>query len=215
VGELTTKVSRTLVAKEAARLLYLKFVDEYKEAKEKAAESLGISVLPSNIEIAYEVDKLADDFEGKSRSELLIRLRKKAFEVMRILNNFHPRLIGSVWRGTCHRSSDIDITVFSADSDAVVETLRENGYQKMRTEWTSKSERGEVNSFFHIYLSLTSLDEVEVVVNDPKRLEEKEICEIYGDQKKGLTISQLSDVLKKDPIKKFVPRKRNYIVDRY
>lgn len=214
MGELPPKISRNLVAKEAARLLYLGFVDEYKDAKERASESLGMGALPSNIEIAYEVDKLADEVEGQSRWELLIRLRKEALKVMHILNNFYPRLIGSVWRGTCHRGSDIDVAVFSADPNAVVETLKENGYQKMRIEWASKSERGEVNTFLHIYLSLTSLDEVEVVVNDPRKLEEKEMCEIYGDLKKGLTISQLSDVLKKDPIKKFVPKKRNYIVDR-
>jgi len=60
VGELPTKISRNLVAKEAARLLYLGFVNEYKDAKERASESLGIGALPSNIEIAYEVDKLSD-----------------------------------------------------------------------------------------------------------------------------------------------------------
>jgi len=206
-GNLRTKISRQMVAKEAARLLYFGVVEEYKEAKEKATALLGVGSLPSNIEIAYEVDKLADEIEGSSRKELLVKLRKEALKIMHVLNEFYPRLIGSVWRGTCHKGSDIDLVVFASEPEAVINTLKENGYTILRTEWKTKIEDGEVSTFFHIYFSPPSIKNVEVVVNSPERFGCKEICEIYGDFKKGLTIAQLQAVLKMDPTKKFVPKK--------
>ncbi|HDD70052.1 MAG TPA: tRNA adenylyltransferase, partial [Candidatus Bathyarchaeota archaeon] len=43
---------RKKVAREAAALLYFKLEKEYKQAKIKAAETLGVNFLPTNREIA-------------------------------------------------------------------------------------------------------------------------------------------------------------------
>ena len=101
---------RAKIAKEAARLLYYSFVEDYKSAKEVACNSLGIRALPSNLEVAMELDKLADEVEGTSRGELLIDMRKKALQIMDEIASFNPKLVGSVWRGTSKKGSDIDIT---------------------------------------------------------------------------------------------------------
>ena len=203
--KLPAKISRHLVAEEAARLLCYGLVEEYKEAKEKAAAALGESLLPSNIEIAHEVDKLADEIEGPSRKELLVALRKEALKIMRVLSEFQPRLIGSVWRGTCHKGSDIDIIVFSFEPNVIIDALKHNGYAKFKTEWKSKLENGEMNTFLHIHLFQEPAMDIEVVVNDPSRFGKMEKCEIYGDLKTGLTIPQLRLILEKDPTKDFLP----------
>ena len=102
------------VAREAATLLYTSQEKEYKQAKMRAAETLGIRVLPSNFEVAMELDRIAEEMEGASRKAMLLQMRKEALQIMRRLEGFHPRLVGSVWRGTAHHNSDIDILTFSS-----------------------------------------------------------------------------------------------------
>lgn len=104
---------RLSVAREAARLLYNGMAEEYIQAKEMAASSLGVKATPSNYEVALELDRLADELEGGERQRRLTEMRTTALEVMTTLRNYNPRLIGSVWRGTARQGSDIDIVALS------------------------------------------------------------------------------------------------------
>ena len=114
---------RKHVAEEAARLLYNGTVLEYKDAKEMAASSLGIKSLPSNYEVAVELDRLSAYMEGSERDRRLVNMRKVALKVMKLLKDFDPRLTGSVWRGTAHKGSDIDILVYYSDPEVIAERV--------------------------------------------------------------------------------------------
>jgi predicted nucleotidyltransferase len=57
------------VAREAATLLYFGAEKEYKQAKTKAAQTFGVHFLPSNLEIALELDKISEENEGAKRKE--------------------------------------------------------------------------------------------------------------------------------------------------
>ena len=195
---------RANVAKEAAALLYHGFAHEYKQAKEKAAQSLGVRVLPSNLEVALELDRLTDELEGESRNNLILRLRREALQVMGSLEQFKPRLVGSVWRGTARRGSDVDILVFSPNPEPVLKTLQRE-YKNIRTRWLTKADGGKANRYFHIYLTLPSRDEVEIVVRNSEDIDRKTVCEIYGDAVTGLNLLQLKEVLKTQPLQKFIP----------
>lgn len=193
------------VAREAALLLYTAQENEYKQAKKRAAETLGTRMLPSNLEVAKELDIIADEMEGDSRQERLIQMRKEALEIMQILEDFNPRLIGSVWRGTTKRSSDIDIVAFASKPDAVLAQLREASFSINKTEWLSVTKDGRKKTSFHIYLALPSGDEAEVVVRTAEKLFRYEKCEIYGDMVTGLNGRQLAKVMKENPFARFVP----------
>ncbi|PVX24800.1 MAG: tRNA adenylyltransferase, partial [Candidatus Bathyarchaeum sp.] len=91
------KMLRNRVAQEAALLLYTSQEKEYKQAKKRAAETLGARVLPSNHEVAEELHEIAEEREGTHRRERLLRMRKEAEEIMKALKEFNPRLVGSVW----------------------------------------------------------------------------------------------------------------------
>ena len=132
-------------------------------------------------------------------------MRKEAFQIMAVLKAFHPRLVGSVWRGTAHRNSDIDVITFSSDHNAVLDSLVKGSFRAMRTEWCSVTKRGKKESSFHIYLVLSSGNDVEVVVRSPEKMSLLGKCEIYGDVVTGLSYSQLQRVLKEDPLQRFVP----------
>lgn len=197
--------SKERVAREAAALLYSSQEKEYKQAKLKAAGTLGVRVLPSNREVAEELDKIADEAEGSSRRERLVQMRKDALSVMVVLGGFHSRLVGSVWRGTARKNSDIDIEVFSSDPKVVLERLRQGDMDIRKAEWQAVTKGNRSETAFHIYLILSSNNEVEVVVRDPDKMNEVEKCEIYGDTIKGLNMHQLRRVLIKNSVQKFVP----------
>jgi len=198
--------SRMRVAREAALLLYTSQEKEYKQAKMKAAQTLGVRVLPSNLEVAWEVDKIADETEGLSRHERLLQMRKDALKIMEALDKFHPRLIGSVWRGTAHRNSDIDIEAFTSSPEATLAQLQKSNFKIEGTEWRSDAKRGKAESSFHIYITLSQGSGAEIVVRDAEKKNALRRCEIYGDFITGLGYPQLRRVLKESPFKRFVPK---------
>ena len=163
-------------------------------------------ILPSNAEVAEELDRIAEEKEGSSRRERLSQMRREAFQVMAVLKAFHPRLVGSVWRGTAHRNSDIDVVVFSSDHEAVLDRLVKSSFKVVRSEWSSVTKRGRQESSFHIYLALSAGNEVEVVVQSLEKKGLLRKCEIFGDVVTGLSYSQLQKVLKEDLLQKFVPK---------
>ncbi|MEM1586140.1 MAG: DUF4269 domain-containing protein [Candidatus Bathyarchaeia archaeon] len=198
---------RRRVAREAALLLYTLQEKEFKQAKEKAAKILGLRVLPSNFEVAEELDQIAEEYEGEERSSRLIRMRREALEIMEILSAFHPRLIGSVWRGIANKNSDIDIVVFSQEKESVIKTISEGGLRIISMK-TAPADKDGVSETLHIFVKLPSGDNVEIIVRKPEDMSKEEICDIYGDIKRGLSIDQLRKVLKKDPLQRFIPKRR-------
>ncbi len=193
------------VAREAALLLYTSQEKEYKQAKKRAAENLGARILPSNLEVARELDAIAEEREGALRHERLIQMRKEALKIMQILEDFNPRLVGSVWRGTINKNSDVDIAVFASEPNAVLVQLQNSRFSIARTEWLSVTKEGKEESSFHIYLALPSGNEAEVVVRSADKVNRYEKCEIYGDLIIGLDGPQLARVLKENSLARFVP----------
>jgi hypothetical protein len=193
---------RSSVAVEAARLLYIGAAEEYIQAKEMAAASLGAKSVPSNYEVAIELDRLADEAEGGERQSRLMEMRRTALGVMESLRAFSPRLIGSVWRGTARRGSDVDVVAL-AQSPAEVEAALTGYRVKEKGEVTFK---GGVHAY-HFKLEAVH-DEVEVVVRAPAEYTEDR-CDIYGDVKRGVTLPELERLLRVDPLRKFIPRRHS------
>ena len=145
---------RKAIAREAAWLLYTGRAQEYKTAKEMAAEALGARIMPSNLEVALELDRIAEEVEGPERSRRLLEARREALAIMKALRPFWPKLVGSVWRGIAHKGSDIDIEVFWDEPEDVIKALEEAGYQIERKAVAVKQEGGRLVTCHHIYLYL-------------------------------------------------------------
>ena len=197
---------RRMVAREAAFLIYTSQEKEYKQAKIRAAETLGVRILPSNREVAEELDAIATELEGRERLKRLVRMRKEALEIMWCLKAFKPRLIGSVWRGTAHKNSDIDIIAYSANPETVLQKLRKKHFTISEVKEVQVHKNGNKRSSLHIFVSLSSGDEAEIIVKGTDEEHIVERCEIYGDIIKGLNFSQLKNIIERDPYMKFVPR---------
>jgi len=196
------------VAREAARLLYTRASEEYIHAKERAARSLGVETMPSNHEVAIELNLLADEIEGKTRAEFIIKMRGLALGLMRVLSDVKPVLRGSVWRGTSRKGSDIDIYVYSNEPSEVEKLLEDSGYSVTGIkENVAVSGRGTSRST-HIHIHLEDDIEAEVVVRPVEEHGLEARCEVYGDVKKGLRLPELEKLMNTDPLRMFVPGRR-------
>ena len=171
----------------------------------KAAETLGSHFLPTNLEVALELDRIAEETEGSDRKERLIRMRTTALEIMKTLEAYKPLLIGSVWRGTIRRGSDIDIELYHDAPSEIVNILKAKGFETAKTEWTAVTKKGENESAFHIYIETAGNQRIEVVVRSPEEANRKRKCETFGDEIKGLSLPELEKLLKENPTQKFIP----------
>jgi predicted nucleotidyltransferase len=184
--------------------MYTRLYKEYKDAKETAAESLGLQVMPSNFEVAEELDLLASEMEPY-RQEKLLEMRYIAIEVMKLLKKYEPKLIGSVWRGTIRKGSDIDIILFSSKKLEISQILHEK-FDVRSIEDTNYIVDGIPKSSTHIKIFQRNY-EVEVVVRSPED-ETEERCEVYGDVKRGIGLSELEKLMRSDPLRRFIPKRR-------
>ena len=112
------KQVRREVAAEAARILATEGQHNYHAAKKKAAERIGVSerlALPSNLEVKDALRTYQALYGGPEHRDTIDGLRQVAARVMRLLEAFQPRLVGSVLDGTANAHSRIALHIF-ADS---------------------------------------------------------------------------------------------------
>lgn len=195
---------RSRIAREAAVLLYFGAEKEYKPAKKKAAEALRANFVPTNLEVAVELDKIAGENEGTARTERLIQMRKEALRIMNLLRTYHPVLIGSVWRGTIRRGSDIDIAVYHDAPDEIL-CLAKRACKISNAEWVTVTKKGKPQTSFHIHGNTSNDEKVEIVVRSTEEAGHKRKCEIFGDDLRGLTLRELEQILDENPVQKFIP----------
>jgi predicted nucleotidyltransferase len=171
----------------------------------KAARTYGARILPSNLEVALELDKIAEQTEGSSRQERLVQMRFEALELMKLFKGNHPLLIGSVWRGTIRRGSDIDIALYHDAPDKIVSVLEANNLKICKTEWNAVTKQGCTESSFHISIETPTKHRIEVVVRASEEAGRTRRCEIFGDNIRGLNIRELELLLRENPTKQFIP----------
>ena len=193
------------VAREAAVLLYFGSEKEYKQAKLKAAENLGAHFLPSNRDIALELNSIVHENEGTTRKQRLVQMRQEANKIMTLMKACDPVLIGSVWRGTIRRGSDIDIALFYDQPDEIVNILAKSKVEIVKTEWNSVTKQGKTETSFHILIETTMKNRVELVVRNRDEFERKRKCEIFGDELRGLNLKEIAKVLIENPTVQFLP----------
>ena len=196
---------RRKIAREAATLLYFGSEKEYKQAKLKAAQNFGVRLLPSNLEVALELYKVAQEIEGSARTERLIQMRTEALEIMKMLEVYCPILIGSVWRGTIRRGSDIDIEAYNDELEEIVKLLKAGGLKVSKTERMIVTEQGRTEASNHVHAELSGKHAVEIVIRSFDEAGRKRKCDTFRDQIKGVTIRELEKLLKENPTQTFIP----------
>jgi hypothetical protein len=142
--------ARKMLAQEAARIIVEQGIEDYRLAKTKAAERLGLGgrgSLPRNSEIEHAVGEHLKIFGRQSHIDLLRVLREAALSAMELLAPFTPRLVGPVLHGTAAGNSAVNLHVFSDSAELVAERLEESSVQYRTYERRLKSRRDRAETF--------------------------------------------------------------------
>jgi len=137
--------ARQTLAQEAARIIVEQGIRDYRIAKIKAAERLGIKArgsLPGNAEIELAISNHHALFGGESHADFLRLMREAALLAMDLLAEFTPRLIGPVLQGTADENSAVNLHVFSDSPEPVALLLADKGLQCHPYERRLKISRG-------------------------------------------------------------------------
>ncbi len=138
--------ARELLAQEAARIIVDQGIRDYRAAKIKAAERLGLSAhgsLPRNAEVERAISEHLNLFGRESHSDFLRVMRKVALAAMDLLSSFTPRLVGPVLSGTADENSAVNLHVFSDHAESVAMHLSDSGYSYRPYERRLKISRGK------------------------------------------------------------------------
>ncbi len=141
------------VADEAARVMAEHGIRDFALAKRKAAERLGLGTrgaLPSNAQIQERLVARQRLFEPDVHDARIAKLRRVAADVMGSLEQFRPRLVGTVLDGTATINAAIELHVFSDAPEHVAATLEARGsrlYDSQRRYRFGKDENTQIPGF--------------------------------------------------------------------
>ena len=145
-----TERARQVVAQEAARIIVDHGIRDYRLAKQKAAERLGVAgrgSLPGNAEIETAVVEHLKIFGRESHLDQLRLMRVAALSAMKLLESFTPRLVGPVLVGTADENSAVNLHVFADSPEAIALELTDIGISFRPYERRLKSRRNQVDTF--------------------------------------------------------------------
>ena len=121
---------RVLLAQEAARIMADEGVRDFRLAKRKAAERLGLPVngtlMPRNTEVEQALIDHQRLFNGAGHSHHLRLLREAALEALDFFVRFRPRMVGSVLSGSAGTHSAVDLHLFADTTEDVMLFLVEH-----------------------------------------------------------------------------------------
>ncbi len=142
--------ARQVVAQEAARIIVNQGIRDYRVAKMKAAERLGLNTrgsLPGNGEIEKALEEHHLLFGGESHGAFLRGIRETALSAMELLSEFSPRLVGPVLNGTADHNSAVNLHVFADSAEAVALQLHSRDVTCKPYERRLRSRRDQTETF--------------------------------------------------------------------
>ena len=142
--------ARLVLAQEAARIIVDHGVRDYRVAKQKAAERLGVGArgtLPGNSEIEAAVAEHLELFGGEDHFDRLRLMRVAALAAMEMLAEFTPRLVGPVLAGTADENSVVNLHVFADSPEVVAFQLERIGVRYRAFERRLKTRRDQITAY--------------------------------------------------------------------
>jgi hypothetical protein len=128
MGKRASGALSSRVVHEAARIVCEDGLSDYRLAKQKAAERLGLgwgAPMPSNADLQAAVIQYQRLFGGRAYAERLRHLRRTAVQAMRMLKDYGPRLVGAVASGATTEAHAVQLHCF-ADKPEMIDVLLES-----------------------------------------------------------------------------------------
>jgi predicted nucleotidyltransferase len=195
-----SQLNQKRLALEAARLMVERIETEYLHAKERAILLLGLpynTPYPTNRQIKEYIAKLTRRQLGPEVMTARVReMREIAEEIMTVLQDFDPHLIGSTLSGQIRDSSDIDLHVY-CDHHLEVERLMSFGYTGVEPEYV-ENQKG---TFVHLRW-LEKGYPVEITVHNWSQRSEIPISSVTGKPMKRADLDALRVLLRRCSIER-------------
>lgn len=125
----STEFDRRTICEEAARIMIDHGVSDYQFAKKKAVHRLGISPrrtdLPSNKEIGDAMRVRLRLFDGDGLNDRCHKRLERAAEIMTLLEEFRPRLVGPLLDGIATQHGAVELHLFCDTAEHVMERLQD------------------------------------------------------------------------------------------
>jgi predicted nucleotidyltransferase len=191
-----SQIHQKRLALEAARLMVERIETEYLHAKERAILMLGLpfnTPYPTNRQIKEYIAKLTRKQLGPEVMEARVRrMREIAEELMTVLADFDPHLIGSTLSGKIRDSSDIDLHVYCYHHEEVQERLRAFGYEDVEDEYV-ENQRG---TFVHLRW-VEEMFPIELTIHNWAQRGDIPISSVTGNAMKRADLDEVRRMLKK------------------
>ena len=133
MDKLTKKRFKKILAQESAKIIVSQGIENFSDAKNKAAKKLNIEdlgCLPSNYEIEKSIKEHYQLFVPGAHVDYIKLMRETAIAIMNLFIDFQAYVVGPVVNGTSSSSSSINIHLGSEDVYDVIQILDKN---KMKT----------------------------------------------------------------------------------
>lgn len=130
MGSRAAGAQRSRLVQEAARIICEDGLADYRLAKQKAVDRLGLGLgtpMPSNADIQAAVIQYQRIFGGRAYAERLSLMRQTAVKSMRLLAEFSPRLVGAVATGATTDAHKVQLHCFADKPEAIDWLLESKG----------------------------------------------------------------------------------------
>ncbi|MDZ7842059.1 MAG: hypothetical protein U5R46_14755 [Gammaproteobacteria bacterium] len=120
---------RRTICDEAARIMVEHGITDYRFAKKKAVQRLGLSPrrteLPTNRELAEAMRVRLRLFDGDGLNERRRTRLERAVEIMELFDEFRPRLVGPLLEGIATQHGAVQLHLFSDAPESVMLRLQD------------------------------------------------------------------------------------------
>ncbi len=174
--------NRVLIAQEAARILSEEGVKDYRLAKRKAADRLGLRPngdMPRNSEVEAALREHQRLFGGEGQARQLACLRATAIEAMRFFARFRPRLVGPVLAGTAGLHTPVELHLFAETPEEVMLFLMEHDIPYQSAERRFRLNAEEYASY-PVYVFAADEVGIDLTVFPGSRRGRPPLCPIDG-----------------------------------
>ena len=197
MDKLTKKRFKKILAQESAKIIISQGIENFSDAKNKAAKNLNIEnlgCLPSNYEIEKCLKEHYQLFVPVTHAEYVELMRATAIEIMNLFIDFQTYVVGPVVSGTASSSSSINIHLSSEDVYDVTHILDKNKIKYKFFDKKIKFNKKVDKVFCGISLLYRNMV-VEIVMFNSKDIKQRPLSRIDGKPIKRLKINSLKKLL--------------------
>lgn len=182
----------------AAKIMVERGIRDYRLAKQKAAEHLGInprnSVLPKNSEIETATIEYQRLFGGQEQAARLLRMREAAAHAMQLFSDFRPRLVGEVLSGTAGVHTPVCLHLFAEQEEVVDMFLEDKGIPFEIVERRFKFADGH-SAFYPTFCFVAGEDRFEATVFRLTDMRQSPLSLVDGSAMPRATLAELNDLI--------------------